>query len=331
MGLGLWLIASLQLQAASAFRPSIVGGQDAAPGEFPWIGSLQGPWDCGATLIGSQWVLTAAHCVTDDAGRLIPAEDFKLSIGGLYLSDITEYHAIEQIIVHPGFQASTMVNDIALLRLAQPLDASFPMLSWNSDPEFPLPGTDAVVAGWGTLSADGSTPDRLQKVVVPVVSTAKANETKAYAGSVQPSMLAAGYVDGGKDSCQGDSGGPLVIEVHGQWLQVGIVSWGKGCAEPFAYGIYTRLSSFADWIEGITGLSGDGSQAEPIPLSFIETFFVEAMTCVISCRQVPVCLISFTSQMSQRTHSLKSMFCRRIAPVGQACSHTMQNSHCGTR
>lgn len=270
MGLGLWLMAFLQLQAASALRPSIVGGQDAAPGEFPWIGSLQGPWDCGATLIGSQWVLTAAHCVTDDAGRLIPAEDFKLSIGGLYLSDITEYHAIEQIIVHPGFQASTMVNDIALLRLAQPLDAEAPTLSWNSDPEFPLPGTDAVVAGWGTLSADGSTPDRLQKVVVPVVSTAKANETKAYAGSVQPSMLAAGYVDGGKDSCQGDSGGPLVIEVHGHWLQVGIVSWGKGCAEPYAYGIYTRLSSFADWIEGITGLPGDGSQAEPIPLEILK-------------------------------------------------------------
>ncbi|MGA1015846.1 MAG: immunoglobulin domain-containing protein, partial [Limisphaerales bacterium] len=72
------------------------------------------------------------------------------------------------------------------------------------------------------------------------------------------------------DSCQGDSGGPLVIEVHGHWLQVGIVSWGKGCAEPYAYGIYTRLSSFADWIEGITGLSGDGSQAEPIPLEILK-------------------------------------------------------------
>ncbi len=243
-------------EITKAFRPRIVGGEDAQRGEFPWLVSLQGPWSCGASLIGDEWILTAAHCVVDDLNQVMPAEDFELAIGALYLSEVTQTHPIEQIIVHPGYDPTTMENDIALLRLTQPYDLTYPRLALNQDPSIPQPGDLATVAGWGALASEGASSDRMQKVSVPIVSLAQANDPKAYGGDILPSMLAAGFIQGGKDSCQGDSGGPLVVEVQGKSIQVGVVSWGKGCAEPYAYGIYTRVAAFIDWVEAITGLSG---------------------------------------------------------------------------
>ena len=57
------------------------------------------------------------------------------------------------------------------------------------------------------------------------------------------------------DSCQGDSGGPLVglFSTSLAPMQVGIVSWGIGCARPNMPGVYTRISAYADWIESVTG------------------------------------------------------------------------------
>ena len=108
-------------QEVSPFQPRIVGGQVAEQDEFPWIVSLQGPWSCGASLIGPEWILTAAHCVVDDDGNVLPAEDIQLAVGQLYLSEVSTYYAAEQVIVHPGYDSWTMENDIALIRLAQAL------------------------------------------------------------------------------------------------------------------------------------------------------------------------------------------------------------------
>ena len=61
-------------------------------------------------------------------------------------------------------------------------------------------------------------------------------------------MICAGLPEGGIDSCQGDSGGPLVVNDAGTWKQVGVVSFGRGCAAPDADGVYARVTEFIAWI-----------------------------------------------------------------------------------
>ncbi|CAB1341371.1 unnamed protein product [Coregonus sp. 'balchen'] len=61
--------------------------------------------------------------------------------------------------------------------------------------------------------------------------------------------MCAGFWEGGKDTCQGDSGGPLVRLSAGQFVQVGITSFGKGCGREVFPGVYTRLASYMDFIQ----------------------------------------------------------------------------------
>jgi trypsin len=103
----------------------------------------------------------------------------------------------------------------------------------------PASGTTLTVAGWGTTSSGGSSlPANLLKVDVPVISRATCNSNYG-SGRVTTAMFCAGLSQGGKDSCQGDSGGPIVNK--SSRVQLGVVSWGEGCAAAGAPGVYSNV------------------------------------------------------------------------------------------
>ena len=66
---------------------------------------------------------------------------------------------------------------------------------------------------------------------------------------VTDQTICAGEMAGGKDACQGDSGGPLFVSSQGRFVQVGLVSWGEGCARPKLPTVYTRVATHMDWIK----------------------------------------------------------------------------------
>ena len=107
-----------------------------------------------------------------------------------------------------------------------------------------------TVTGFGTTREGGSSSDKLMEVEVPVVSNAQCSNS--YPGYITFNHICAGKE--GKDSCQGDSGGPLFWSSNSKFYLTGIVSFGQGCARPNYPGVYTRVTSYLNWIKTNTGM-----------------------------------------------------------------------------
>jgi len=204
---------------------------------------------CGASLIAPGWVLTAAH-FTEDAGGpgdltvLVNWHDL-----GKQSDRPGEVHRVSQIIDHPLYDYSTLSHDFSLLKLAT--DSTRQPIELDNG-AFSLPNTLHTVAGWGSVNPDrGEYPNIARQVDVPTVSSAECNDRRSYDGDITPDMICAGYITGGYDACGGDSGGPLFsYSPLGVMKLSGVVSWGAGCAEPYKYGVYGRVSYVRAWIEG---------------------------------------------------------------------------------
>nr|XP_054768604.1 trypsin-like [Lytechinus pictus] len=226
----------------------IVGGTVASPHSWPWqtlVLNRNGAHMCGASIIDDQWIVCAGHCF----GRRPKPADYSFVLGAHNkLTDRDYTVTAETIIVHEDYSGTKLTNDIALIKLSQPITFSDTISPACLVNERPQDGSMAYVTGWGTTSSGGSTTTFLNQVGVPIVSDAVC--TASYGSEFYPAeMVCAGYPEGGKDSCQGDSGGPMVVQNRdGYWELAGVVSWGYGCAQAGNYGVYTNVVNYLDWI-----------------------------------------------------------------------------------
>jgi len=283
------VLLALPGMAAAAQQPGGDGPSARIVNGDP-IGISQAPWQvalvrssvadnynaqfCGGSLVSATHVVTAAHCVPG----LAPS-GVEILAGVDNLNESTTRIAVSGITSHPSYDAATTENDIAVITLQTPvtLDGTLrraialPPPAPAGGTTWPVTGESVWVSGWGALASGGSYPTQLQGVTVGVLADPSSSACGSYpdpaGGTFQPAtMLCAGAVSPNRDSCQGDSGGPAAIERSGTWTLAGVVSWGYGCANPSYPGIYSRVTTYREWVLAQTsGISTP--PAEPTTVS----------------------------------------------------------------
>jgi secreted trypsin-like serine protease len=261
---------------------AVIRGRMAFPREAPWQAQIFATtraaeynsatlaryplWElnhiCGGALIAQDWIVTAAHCVLDPRFSVANA---RIRLGALDISvDDGQTSQIDRIVVHADYSDTTRLNDIAVIRLKLPTNATGDRMA--NIAVIPLHGALEIgprlelwhpfsLTGWGLTSTgpDARASAMLKKLDIRRVPNDICQ--RALAGGqtrIDASVLCANAPDG--DACQGDSGGPLITEVDDfstgkpNAVLVGIVSWGRGCNIAHNPGVYTRVSAHLGWI-----------------------------------------------------------------------------------
>ena len=253
----LGLTLCLQSWTAQGSDLSIIGGTKVESGKYPFMVSIKfrygDDWNghfCGGSLISSQVVLTAAHCMEGQY-----PQDLEVTAGRVDLSSSgygVQRQLVDSYIIHPNYNRNTLNHDIALVFLAQPFSLNYMVGTIDYRP-MAFHKKRQTVIGWGnTNTSRPYYPKDLMEVDVYHIPYTECNKSDWMDGQVTGNMFCAGYGNGGKDSCQGDSGGPLFIQdSNGELVQTGIVSWGEGCVLEKRPGIYTKIKNYSGWIDSL--------------------------------------------------------------------------------
>ncbi|XP_057628859.1 transmembrane protease serine 11A-like [Chionomys nivalis] len=232
----------------------IVSGNPAAKGAWPWQVSLQRSniHQCGGTLIGNMWVVTAAHCFRTNSNP----RQWTLSFGTTINPPLMK-REVRRIIMHERYRPPARDHDIALVQFS-------PRVTFSDEvrriclPEpsasFP-PNSTVFITGFGALYYTGESQNELREARVQIISNDVCKQQHVYGNEIKRGMFCAGYLEGIYDACRGDSGGPLVVRGNKDtWYLLGIVSWGDNCGQRNKPGVYTQVTYYRRWIASKTGL-----------------------------------------------------------------------------
>lgn len=251
----------------SNMRPSIAGGEVSQVGAWPWMAGIYTRnfgienFLCGAAIIDNKHLVTAAHCFASRGNARILPTRYSVRVGSIKVLEGTQ-HLIDAIIIHPQYIPRQHYNDIAVIRLKDPInfENNVQPICLPTAPEIRrkrLLGREVTVTGWGDQDFGGKRASILREVNVRVINVSSCDKSyEEVRGASLPrgitrQFICAGVPEGGKDACQRDSGGPLMLLENSAWILVGVVSFGFQCARAEYPGVYTRVTDYLDWLQEV--------------------------------------------------------------------------------
>lgn len=230
----------------NTFETHIIGGREAVPHSRPYMVSLQksGSHLCGGVLLCQDWVLTAAHCLTQ------PTQQLRLVLGLHVLGDPSLTCRIRKMVLHPKYKpAPHLENDLALLKLDGKVKPSKKIrpLDLPRGRQAVATGTRCSLAGWGQTHQPGNLARALQELDLRVLDTSMCNNSRFWHGDISPHMICLAADSKSQAPCKGDSGGPVVCR-RGQ--VAGILSFSsENCTNIFKPPVAVAVAPYMSWIK----------------------------------------------------------------------------------
>lgn len=223
--------------------------------ETELLGHKMNVYTCGGSLIHARVVLTAAHCVQRRPTLTVRAGEWDTQTDAETVPH--QDRAVSRIVVHERYYTGGLFNDIALLIVDRPFemtDTVAPVCLASATANFD--SITCTASGWGANEMGGREQNILKKINLPIVPRTSCERqfqewrnSSTYA--LHPSYLCAGGKVG-EDTCKGDGGSPLVCPTTvtaEQYVQAGVVSWGRGCGNMNTPAIYANIAALRDWID----------------------------------------------------------------------------------
>ncbi|CAL8122492.1 unnamed protein product [Orchesella dallaii] len=253
----------------------IIGGEEVEdPTAYPYQVFIEKIWNntaffkCGGTIYNEQYIITAGHCTYfRDAGVFATPRQMWVTAGTIDLASKDEeirrdkqVIGVSEIHTHPNFEfkryendrSDTPIYDIAILKLKKPLKLTDRVAPLSIPPEKFVVKGNGTVTGWGRKELNGTIINRMRKVDIPFLELKSCKKLFKWVVHVNDDMVCTGTEEGNVTPCYGDSGGPVrCTDDQGSHYFCGVSSFnGNNCAN---YNVYTRVSSYIQWIRSVAG------------------------------------------------------------------------------